>query len=148
MRSAALASTALLALLAGTAAAGATNATLKSTIDVWSKKLGADAQAVALDARLRHPHRMTSDALRFRRDALRARAATRAQHASTAKGRRASRVALAAFHLYALAGSRWAACGRARIAARRPQALALATEGARDAKTGNTLLVRAGRLLR
>lgn len=148
MRGAALASATLLALLSGAASANASNTTLKATINDWSKKIGADAQAVALDARLRHPHRMTSDALHFRRDALRADAATLARHTSTAKGKRARRLALAAFHLYALAGSRWAASGRARIAGHRPQALALATAGAHDAQTGNILLVRAGKLLR
>lgn len=137
-----------LALLIGATTAGANNATLKTVINHWSLRIGADAGAVALDARLRHPHRMTADAIRFRRDALQARAATAAQHASTAGGRHARRLALAAFRKYSLAGRDWASSGRARVARQRPEALALATAGALNARRGNALLLGAGRLLR
>jgi hypothetical protein len=91
---------------------------------------------------------MASDATRFRRDALRARAAIAARRASTAKGTHARRLAMAAFSAYAVAGSRWAASGRARLAHHRVRAAALAAAGARYARRGNTLLVRAGKLLR
>jgi hypothetical protein len=135
------------ALLIGTATAGAGNTTLKATIDHWSSRLGTDAAAVSLAARQRHPRLMTVAANRFRLDALRGRVATAAQHASTANGTRARGLALSAFRQYALAGARWAASGRARVANRRSQAVALAAAAARNARTGNALLVRAGKLL-
>lgn len=138
----------LLILLAVAGSAGATNATLRTTINNWSLKIGADARAVALDAKQRHPRRMTTDANRFRLDALRAHTATAAKHASTAKGTRARRLALSAFSAYALAGSRWAASGRARIAQQHANAIALASAGARYARQGNNLLITAGTLLR
>lgn len=138
----------LLMLFAVAGTAGATNATLRTTINSWSLKIGADARAVALDAKQRHPRRMTTDANRFHVDALRAHTATAGKHASTAKGTRARRLALAAFNAYALAGSRWAASGRARTAQQRASAVALASAGARYARQGNNLLVTAGKLLR
>ena len=138
----------LMTLLIGATTAEANNATLKTTINHWSLKIGTDANAVALDAKQRHPHLMTVDAIRFHNDALRARAATAAQHATTAKGIHARRLALSAFHRYSLAGRDWAASGRARVAQHRPRALTLATAGARNARTGNALLVDAGKLLR
>lgn len=148
MRTAPLVILVLLALLIGVASADAGNVSLKRAINHWSLKIGSDAAAVALDARQRHPHRMRTDANRFRQDARRARAATAAQVASTAGGRRARRLALAAFRMYSLAGLHWAASGRARVARQRTQALALATIGASEARTGNALLVSAGKLLR
>ncbi|MEN3342370.1 MAG: hypothetical protein V7644_1774 [Actinomycetota bacterium] len=148
MRRAAPLFTMLLVVLALAATAGASNATLRTTINRWSLKVGADARAVAVDAQQHHPRRMTSDATRFRGDALRARAATAARHASTAKGADARRLALGAFSAYAVAGSRWAASGRARLAHHRARAAALATAGARYARRGNSLLVSAGKLLR
>lgn len=148
MRLAPLASVILLALLIGATTADANNTTLKTTINHWSLKIGTDANAVSFDAKQRHPHRMTVDANRFRTDALRARAATAAQHASTAKGTRARRLALSAFRRYSLAGRDWAASGRARVAHQRPEALALAAAGARNAHAGNALLLTAGKLLR
>ena len=138
----------IVALLIGAATAGAGNATLKTTINHWSLKIGADARAVALDAKQRHPRRMTVDANRFRHDAQRARVAIAAQHASTAKGTHARRLALSAFQRYSLAGRDWAASGRARVAHNRTVALSFATAGAHNARTGNGLLVTAGKLLR
>ena len=91
---------------------------------------------------------MTSSANRFQRDALHARTAVAAQHPSTSDGRQARRLALTAFADYALAGSNWAASGRARLAHQRAASIATARTGARYARTGNALLVTAGRLLR
>jgi hypothetical protein len=142
-----LAAAALL-LLALPASAGANDATLRTTLNSWSKKVGVDAHSVALAAQRHHPRRMTSSAMRFHKDALRARAAVAAQKPSTAKGERARRLSLAAFADYALAGSKWAASGRARLAPRRAASIADANAGARYARTGDTLLVAAGKLLR
>jgi 4-amino-4-deoxy-L-arabinose transferase-like glycosyltransferase len=135
-------------LLALAASAGASNATLRTTLNNWSKKVGADAHSVALAAQRRHPRRMTYSANRFHRDALRARAAVAAQKPSTAKGRHARRLALTGFANYALAGSKWAACGRARLAQQRAAAIGYSKVGANYAHTGNKLLVAAGKLLR
>jgi len=128
--------------------AGANDATLRTTLNSWSKKVGVDAHSVALAAQRRHPRRMTYSAKRFYRDALHARAAVAAQKPSTAKGARARRLALTAFADYALAGSKWAASGQARLAHRRAASIADANAGARYARTGDTLLVAAGKLLR
>ncbi|RDI75942.1 hypothetical protein Gocc_0361 [Gaiella occulta] len=134
-----------LALAAG---AGASAATLRTTLNTWSKQISADGRSVALAARRRHPRRMTYSADRFHRDALRARSAIAAQEPTTAKGRRARRLALTAYTYYSLAGSMWAASGRARLAHQRAASITYAEDGARYAKTGNRLLVAAGRLLR
>ncbi len=142
----------LLAIVALTltlsAGAGASNATLRTTLNTWSKKIGADAHSVALAAQLRHPRRMTTDANLFRADALRAQAAVTRQRLSTAKGAKARRLALTAFKDYAVAGARWAASGRARLAHHRAASIAYANAGATYARTANNLLVSAGKLLR
>jgi hypothetical protein len=91
---------------------------------------------------------MTSSANRFRVDALHARAAVAAEKPSTAKGTQARRSALAAFADYAVAGSKWATSGRARLAHHRAASIADANAGARYARAGNKLLVAAGKLLR
>jgi hypothetical protein len=135
-------------LLALSSGASANDATLRTTLNTWSKKIGADAHSVALAAQRRHPRRMTSSANRFHLGALHARAAITAQRPSTAKGRQARRLALTAFADYALAGSKWAASGRARLAHQRSTSIALAGAGARYARTGSTMLVTAGKLLR
>jgi hypothetical protein len=127
--------------------AGASDATLRTTLHTWSQKIGTDAHSVALAAQRRHPRRMTYSADRFRRDALRARAAIAAQKPFTANGLRARRLALTAYTAYAHAGSKWAASGRARLAHKRVASIAYAKAGSRYAKTGNTLLVSAGKLL-
>ncbi len=130
------------------ASADASNRTLRASVNTWSKRIGADARSVSLAAQRRHPRRMTSSANRFHRDALRARAAVAAQRPSTAKGGRARKLALTAFTDYARAGSQWAASGRARLAHHRSAAITFARRGATYARTGNTLLVSAGKLLR
>ena len=134
-----------LSLLAGTA--GASNATLKATLDRWSTTIAADARAVSLAARQRHPRAMTAAALRFRRDALLARTAIAARRASTLKGRRAKTLALTAYADYARAGAKWAASGRARVAHRLLLAAADAKAAAAYARAANRLLVTAGTLL-
>jgi hypothetical protein len=135
-------------LLTLSASAAASDATLRTTLNGWSKKIGADSHSVALAAQRRHPRRMSSGANRFHTDALHARAAVSGQKPSTAKGAQARRLALAAFADYALAGSRWAASGHAHLAHRRAASIANANAGANYAHTGNKLLVAAGKLLR
>ena len=141
-----------LALLVGALAlslsAGASNTTLRASVDKWSRTIGVDANSVSLAATHRHPRRMTSSALRFRHDALRARAAIAAQRPSTANGRKARALALQAFASYATAGSRWAATGRARLAKQRSLARRSAIAAATSARAGNRLLVSVTRLLR
>jgi len=128
--------------------AGASNRTLGASLDKWSRTIGADAHSVSLASTRRHPRRMTSSSLRFRRDALRARAAIAAQHPSNANGRRARQLALSAFADYAVAGSRWAATGRARLNKQRALAGRNAAAAAISAKAGNRLLVVASRLVK
>ena len=140
------------ALLAAAAVVGVTPATasdgtLRTRVDAWSKAIGADARAVALSAANRHPRRMTTDAVRFRADALRARTAIRAQRASTARGAKARRLALAAFTSYADAGTLWAASGRDRLAHKIGAATTAARAAATAARKGNTLLLGATKLL-
>jgi hypothetical protein len=141
-----LVATIAVALIASTSAT-ATNATLRTTVNAWSKKIGADARSIALAAQQRHPRRMTSGATRFHTDALHARAAVVTQKPSTANGQRARRLALAAFSDYALAGSKWAASGRARLAHHRSASIAYANAGAAYAHTADKLLLTAGKLL-
>lgn len=130
------------------ASAEASNTTLRTTLNTWSKTVGVDAHSIALAARQRHPHRMTHSANRFHTDALHARAAVAAQTPSTAKGKQARQLALTAFADYALAGSKWAASARARLAHQRAASIANANAGANYARSGNKLLVTAGKLLR
>lgn len=134
------------ALIASTTAT-ATDATLRTTVNAWSKKIGADAHLIALAAQQRHPRRMTSDAGRFHTDAFHARAAIATQKPSTAKGQRARRLALTAFSDYALAGTKWAASGLARLAHHRSASIAYANAGAAYAHTADKLLLTAGKLL-
>lgn len=91
---------------------------------------------------------MTADAIHFHKDALRAGTVIASRTPSTAKGRKARRLALGAFVHFARAGSEWAASGRARLHHHRADAIANAQAGARDAHAGNVLLVAAGKLLR
>ena len=84
----------------------------------------------------------------FRHDALRARRAVAAQRPSNARGRRAKRLALAAFSDYAVVGREWALVGRARLLHRRLLAIRHARIAKRFATKGNRLLVAARRLLR
>jgi hypothetical protein len=140
----ALAFTLALGVAHGTAAS---NATLAATVQTWSRTIGADARSISLAARRRHPRRMTARASRFWRDALHARNAIAAQRASSATGGRAKDLALRAFANYAMAGRRWTASGRARVAHRLPAARTLSRRAATYARTGNRLLLMADRLL-
>jgi hypothetical protein len=133
--------------LAFSTTAVASDATLEATLHKWSRTIGVDAHSTSVAARQRHPRRMTTNALHFRSDALRAHTAVAAQRASSAAGRRGKDLALRAFANYAMAGKRWAASGRARLTHRRPRATAFARSAARFARRGNRLLVSAGRLL-
>lgn len=146
------ASSAVLAALAGVLVlalpAGATNRTMHRTLDTWSVAIGTDARAISRAARLRHPRHMTATALHFRADALKARAALRSAHPSNAAGRKAQRLALAAFADYASAGSRWAASGRARVQKHTALARTRARAAAVSARSGNSLLRRVALLLR
>jgi hypothetical protein len=128
--------------------AGASNTTLRASLGKWSRTIGADAHSISLAATRRHPRRMTFSSLRFRNDALRARAVIAAQHASNANGQKARKLALAAFADYAVAGSRWAAAGRARLSKQRSVAGRNAAAAAASARAGNRLLVLASRLAR
>ena len=141
-----IATTALLLTLSGSATAG--NASLRTTLNTWSKKIGVDAHVLALAAQQRHPHRMIHSANHFRTDAMRARAAVIRQRPSTARGEQARSLALTALADYALAGANWAASANARVTHHRPASIASAKAGARYAATGNRLLVAAGKLLR
>ena len=134
-------------LLALASTAGASNATLRSSVNSWSRTIGVDAHSIALAAQNRHPRRMTSSALRFRTDALKARAAVARQRPSTAGGKRARTLALTAFADYAAAGKGWAATGRARLRGDRVSAGRSARASAALARTGNKLLLTAGKLL-
>lgn len=134
--------------LAISASAAASNATLRTNLNTWSKRIGTDARAVALAAQSRQPRRMTSSAIRFHTDALHARVAVASQKPSTAKGAQARRLALTAFTDYGLAGTKWAASGRARLAHQRASSIADANAGATYARTGGKLLVAASKLLR
>jgi hypothetical protein len=135
-------------LLTLASTAGASNATLRSSVNSWSRTVGIDAHSVALAARNRHPRRMTSSALRFRADALRARSAIAHQRFSTGGGKRAQKLALAAFADYAAAAQGWAATGRARLRGDRAAAGRSARTAATSARAGNKLLVAAGKILR
>ena len=125
----------------------ASDGTLGATLSRWSRTIAADARSISLAAKQRHPRQMTSSAVRFRRDALRAQAAIAAQRASSPKGRRGKGAALRACSNYALAGSRWAASGRARVQGRKSAATVLAQRAETYAKRGNRLLIMAGKLL-
>jgi hypothetical protein len=137
----------IVAALALATAAPASDATLRVTLDTWSRKIGADAHSVALAARNRHPKRMTSSSVRFQRDALHARAALAAQRPSTAKGTQAQQLAIAAFGNYATAGATWAASGRARLKKQKAVSSSLARKAKAAGAAGNRVLVSAGRLL-
>ena len=91
---------------------------------------------------------MTHRAQHFRADALQARRATAAVRPSSARGRRAKRLALAAFLGYANVGRRWTLAGEARIHGKKKAAAYQAGIAQRLAKKANGLLVTAGGLLR
>ena len=127
-------------------ALNASNLTYRTTLNTWSNRIGADASSVALAARQRHPRLMTSRAIAFHRDALRARKGVAAQKVSTARLRNSRAAALKAFTSYARAGAEWTSSGRLRLAHKRTASIAAARAGARDATIGSKLLLTAARL--
>jgi hypothetical protein len=133
--------------LAIVSSAAASDVTLGATLSKWSRTIAADARSVSTAAKGRHPRRMTTNAARFRKDALRAHAVIAAERSSSLTGGRAKALALRAFANYAMAGKRWAASGHARLAHRRARASALAHSAGAFARRGNRLLVMAGTLL-
>jgi len=90
---------------------------------------------------------MMHRAQHFRADALRAVRALAPLHPSTAHGRRAKRMALAAFGDYAVVGRQWVLSGRARLRGSKAAALGHARVAARYARTGSRLLRNAGKLV-
>jgi hypothetical protein len=129
------------------AAANAGDATLRTTLAQWSHRIALDAQGIGLSAARRHPRRMTRRARHFRLDALRARKALAAVQPSSARGRRAKRLAVAAFYDYAIVGRQWALSGQARVRGLRAAAVGHARIAARYARKGSALLLAAKRLL-
>lgn len=118
------------------------------TLSAWSHRIALDASGISLSASRRHPRRMARRARHFRADALRARRALAHVQPSSIRGRRAKRLALAAFRDYALVGREWAFSGDARLRGRTAAAVAHAHAAARFARGGSRLLRTAGRLLR
>jgi hypothetical protein len=133
--------------LALPAAANANDARLRTTLALWSHRIAVDAQGIGLSAARRHPRRMTLRARHFRLDALRARKALDAVQPSSARGRRAKGLALAAFYDYAIVGRQWALSGQARVHGLKTAAVAHARIAARYARRGGALLLAAKRLL-
>jgi hypothetical protein len=127
--------------------APASNATLKAALGRWSDRITADAQGIGLSASRRHPRRMMHRAQHFRADALLAVRALAPVHPSTARGRRAKRMALTAFRDYAIVGRQWALSGQARLQGRKAVAVAHARVAAKYAARGSRLLRTAGKLV-
>ncbi|HYT50672.1 MAG: hypothetical protein E6G23_07455 [Actinobacteria bacterium] len=128
-------------------AASAGDAALRTTLTQWSHRIALDAQGIGLSAARRHPRRMTRRARHFRLDALRARNALAAVRPSSARGRRAKKLALAAFYDYAIVGRQWALSGQARLRGLRAAAVGHARIAAQYARKGSALLLAAKRLL-
>jgi hypothetical protein len=128
-------------------AANAGDAALRATLAQWSHRIALDARGIGLSAALRHPRRMTRRARQFQLDALRAQKALAAVKPSSARGRRAKRLALAAFYDYAIVGRQWVLSGRARVRGLRVAAVGHARIAARFARKGSSLLLAAKRLL-
>jgi hypothetical protein len=78
---------------------------------------------------------------------LRARSALAAVRPSSDRGRRAKRLALAAFYDYAIVGRQWTLSGLARVRGLRTAAVGHASIAARYARRGSALLVSAKRVL-
>ena len=113
----------------------------------WSARIAADAHGIGLSAAARHPRRMVRRARRFRADALRAVRALTPVQPSTARGRRAKRLALAAFRDYAVVGRQWVLSGQARLHGLKAVAVQHARVAARYAARGSRLLRAAGKLV-
>jgi hypothetical protein len=139
---------ALTLALLGPGIAQASDASFRAALATWSHRIDLDARGIALSAVHRHPRRLTARAIRFRGDALRARRALTAVAASSARGRRAKRLALAAFRQYMLVGTFWGRAGRARIAHQNLAATRDARLASAHAKRGGLQLVQAAKLLR
>jgi hypothetical protein len=137
----------VLALVAASATQ-ASDRTLKRTVATWSHTVALDARGISLSASRRHPRRMMIRARKFRADSLRARRALSGQHPTTARGRRAKRLAIGAFGAYASVGAEWARSGQPRLRGRTAVATQHANLAARYARQGNRLIRSAGRLLR
>ncbi len=130
------------------AVATASDATLQASVAKWSQRIALDAHGIALSASRRHPRRMTHRAQQFRGDALRARRALAAVRPSSARGRRAKQLALAAFRDYVLVGRQWTLSGQARLGGRGLAAVGHARAAQKLAGKANRLLVASGKLLR
>ncbi len=130
------------------AAAGASDATLRVTLANWSQRIALDASGISLSASRRHPRRMARRARHFRADALRVERALASVPPSTIRGRRAKRLALAAFRDYAVVGREWALSGQARVHGQTLAAVAHAHTAAHFARSGSRRLIAAGKLLR
>jgi hypothetical protein len=120
---------------------------LKAALAKWSRQIGLDARGIGLSAARQHPRRMTGRARRFRVTALHAQRALASQKPSTARGRRARTLALAAFRDYAVVGREWTLTGEARLHGNKTAATTHARLASRYATKGNSLLVGAGKLL-
>jgi hypothetical protein len=138
----------LVLLLCFVSSAHASDASLRASVQAWSRAVAIDAHSVSTNASLRHPRLMTASAVRFAKDASRAHARVARQSPSTAKGRQAKLLALRAFRSYAAAGRLWAASGHARVRGQRALATTLARRAALYARSGNRLLLAAGKALR
>jgi hypothetical protein len=136
-----------LALVVPTSAS-ASDKSLKATLATWSHQIQGKARGISLSATRHHPQRMTTKARQFRLTALRAQRALSAQRPTTARGRQAKSLALAAFRSYAAVGREWALSGEARLHRNIPAATKHARLASDFAKKGNSLLVQAGKLLR
>jgi hypothetical protein len=126
----------------------ASDATLRATLGTWSHRIALDARGIGLSASRRHPRRMARRATHFRIEALRGRRALAAVQPSTARGRRAKRLAIAAFSDFAIVGREWNLSGRARLHGLRAAAIEHARVATRVARKGSRLLIAAGNLLR
>ena len=132
----------VIAIVALAPTAAASNATLRTTLNSWSTRLAADAHSVALAAQRKHPRRMTSSAVRFRRDALAARAAVSRQRPSNVSG--TSGETVGDTQPPEPSGPRAAGHGSP---GGFPAATAVARKAPALAQSGNRLLVQAGTLL-
>ena len=146
VRVAVLGCVAALALVFSTGAS-ASDATLKTALGHWSQRIAMDAHGIGLSASRRHPRRMMHRAQRFRADALRAVRALAPMHASSARGQRGKRLALAAFRAYAVVGRQWVLTGQARLRGQKAIAVAHARIAARYARRGSRLLRSAAKLI-
>jgi hypothetical protein len=134
--------------LSAPAAAGASDARLRTTLANWSHRIALDAHGIGVSASLRHPRRMTRRARQFRADSVRARRALAPVRPTSVRGRRAKQLALAAFRDYAIVGRQWVLSGQARVRGLKLAAGRHARLAGRYARRGNRLLLAAGRLLR